>query len=82
MVKIFIYTFTTKKWKKKYKEEKNNNYNLLTSKSIKNMNYKITTKNNKKTIILDLDETLVHSLFQLEKEDNNILKLYILKFFQ
>ena len=60
------------KKKIKYEEGKNNNYNLL-KKKCQNMNYKITTKNNKKILILELDENLVHSLFQSEKTDNNIL---------
>ena len=81
---IYLYNYNKKMEKKiKYEDEKNNNYNLLTSKSVKNMNYKITTKNNKKTLILDLDETLVHSLFQPEKADNNIIKpdIYLKIFF-
>ena len=91
---IYLYNYNKKMEKKiKYEDEKNSNYNLLVSKSVKNMNYKISTKsnlnnntsnkNNKKTLILDLDETLVHSLFQPEKANNNIIKpdIYLKIFF-
>ena len=94
---IYLYNYNKKMEKKiKYEDEKNSNYNLLTSKSVKNINYKINTKNNltnnisnkrnknnKKTLILDLDETLVHSLFEPEKTNNNIIKpdIYLKIFF-
>ena len=78
---IYIYNNNKKMEKKiKYEDEKNN-YNFLTSRSIRNINNNI--KNNKKTLILDLDETLVHSLFQPEKANNNIIKpdIYLKIFF-
>ena len=88
---IYLYNYNKKMEKKiKYEDEKNNNYNLLTSRSVKNLNNinnlnkaNTTSKNNKKILILDLDETLVHSLFQPEKADNNIIKpdIYLKIFF-
>ena len=91
---IYLYNYNKKMEKKiKYEDEKNSNYNLLPSKSVKNMNNKINiknnlnnninNKNNKKTLILDLDETLVHSLFEPEKTNNNIIKpdIYLKIFF-
>ena len=91
---IYLYNYNKKMEKKiKYEDEKNSNYNLLPSKSVKNMNNKINIKNNlnnninntnnKKTLILDLDETLVHSLFEPEKTNNNIIKpdIYLKIFF-
>ena len=62
----------------KYEDEKNSNYNFKTSRSfkIKNINQENKSKidNNKKTLILDLDETLVHSLFEPEKMNNIAIK--------
>ena len=91
---IYLYNYNKKMEKKiKYEDEKNSNYNLLPSKSVKNMNNKTNIKNNlnnninntnnKKTLILDLDETLVHSLFEPEKTNNNIIKpdIYLKIFF-
>ena len=62
--------------------QKNNDdidYNYLTLRNINNSNYinnNITNykKENKKTLILDLDETLIHSSFQPLRLNNRIIK--------
>ena len=85
---IYIYNNNKKMEKKiKYEDEKNSNY--FTTRNIKTKNLSINDNtnnkynNNKKTLILDLDETLVHSLFKPEKANNNIIKpdIYLKIFF-
>ena len=75
---IYLYNNNKKMEKKiKYEDEKNANNDFITSRSIKmrNLSFKNNfNNNNKKTLILDLDETLVHSLFEPEKANNNIIK--------
>ena len=77
---IHLYN-NNKKMEKKiiYEDEKNSNYDFRLAR-----NTNVT--NNKKTLILDLDETLVHSLFKQEKSNNlnnNIMKpdIYLKIFF-
>ena len=83
---IYLYN-NNKKMEKNinYEDEKNNSINIkyLTSRSLKSINYSIEKKQDKKTLILDLDETLVHSLFEQEKINNNIIKpdIYLKIFF-
>ena len=76
---IYIYN-NNKKMEKKitYEDEKNSNY--LTTRNFKTKNLSMNENSNnkcntnKKTLILDLDETLVHSLFKPEQVNNNIIK--------
>ena len=77
---IHLYN-NNKKMEKKiiYEDEKNSNYDFRLAR-----NTNVT--NNKKTLILDLDETLVHSLFKQEKSNNlnnNFMKpdIYLKIFF-
>ena len=78
---IYLYN-NNKKMEKKinYEDEKNINNNFLTSRTLKNIR---SVNKTKKTLILDLDETLVHSLFQPEKTNNNIIEpdIYLKIFF-
>ena len=85
---IYIYN-NNKKMEKKiiYEDEKNSNYfttrNIRTKNLSLNENSNNKYNNNKKTLILDLDETLVHSLFKPEQVNNNIIKpdIYLKIFF-
>ena len=85
---IYIYN-NNKKMEKKiiYEDEKNSNYfttrNIRTKNLSLNENSNNKYNNNKKTLILDLDETLVHSLFKPEQVNNNIINpdIYLKIFF-